>query len=324
MTVSIVIPLYNDAATIGAVLDGLAVQIAAPDFEVTVVDDGSTDNGPDLTKGRARLLQQANAGPAAARNNGAQHARGDVVLFLDSDCVPSPHWVARMVGALENGFDGVMGTLIAANDGVVPRLVQLEIEDRYRAMSAATNGVDFIAAPSCGFRRQAFLDLGGFNETLRQAEDVEMAYRFTAAGHRIAFVPNAPVAHAHQTTWNEFLRVKYRRAVGRLEVFALFPQKRRHDTWTPLALKLQFVAIALAVPALFFGLFAWQFAFAALSLVLAAIALGWPLVLAAAQREAPLIGFWRGLGVGATFVVMRSLIILLALARVKLGGVLQK
>lgn len=319
-TTTVVIPLYNDAASIGKVLDALGDQTDAPPFEVIVVDDGSTDQGPDLVQGRAALIRQANAGPAAARNSGASQARGDYVLFLDADCTPSSHWVSRMTAAmLGTGFDGVMGTLTAANDGVVPRLVQLEVEDRYRSMARARDGVDFIAAPSCGFKRSVFLGLGGFNESLRQAEDVEMGYRFTEAGHRIAFVSDAPVAHEHQATWDEFIRTKYRRAVGRLRVFALFPQKRRHDSWTPMTLKLQFASIALSVSALAIGLINWHFALVGLGLVLAAILLGWPLVLATARRQTSLIGFPKGLCVGAAFVVIRSLMILFAILRVKLG-----
>ncbi len=318
-TTSVVIPLYNDAASIGSVLDALEKQTDAPPFEVIVVDDGSTDGGPELVRTRATLIRQTNAGPAAARNRGAGRAQGDYLLFLDADCTPSSHWVARMTRALAGrGFDGVMGTLTAANDGVVPRLVQLEVEDRYRSMARARDGVDFIAAPSCGFNRGVFLALGGFNESLRQAEDVEMGYRFTEAGHRIAFVADAPVAHQHQSTWEEFIRTKYRRAIGRLRVFALFPQKRRHDSWTPFALKLQFAAIALAVCALPLGLVVPPAALLGLGLILAAVLLGWPLVLATARRQASLIGFPRGMGVGAAFVVIRSLVILVAMLRARL------
>lgn len=318
-TTTVVIPLYNDGGSIGKVLDALEVQADAPPFEVIVVDDGSTDRGSELIEGRGTLIRQANAGPAAARNRGASQALGDYLLFLDADCTPSSHWVSRMTAAmLGTGFDGVMGTLTAANDGVVPRLVQLEVEDRYRSMARARDGVDFIAAPSCGFKRTVFLGLGGFNETLRQAEDVEMGYRFTEGGHKIAFVADAPVAHEHQATWAEFIRTKYRRAAGRLRVFALFPQKRRHDSWTPLTLKLQFAAISLSVPALAIGLISWPFALAGLGLILAAILLGWPLVLATARRQASLIGFPKGLCVGAAFVIIRSLVILFAMLRAKL------
>ena len=320
--VSVVIPLFNDADTIGVVLNALSQQSGAPPFEVIVVDDGSTDGGPEVVGTRARLVQQANAGPAAARNNGARAARGHLVLFLDSDCTPPDNWVAAMAAAIsDTGFDGVMGTLRAANDGVVPRLVQLEIEDRYRGMAATQNGVDFIAAPSCGFVREVFLALGGFDERLRQAEDVEIAYRLTAQGHRIAFVGTAPVAHAHQTTWHEFIATKYRRAVGRLKVFDLYPEKRRKDSWTPLTLKVQFAAVAIAVPLFAIGLFGVPLALSpATGLVLAAIGFGWPLVISTARREASLIGLLPGIMVGAGFVVVRSLVILVAMMRMKLAS----
>lgn len=316
--VSVVLPLYNDGPTIGAVLDALALQASAPDFEVIVVDDGSTDDGPErAVQGGARLIRQRNAGPAAARNRGAHEAGGQVILFLDSDCVPPPNWVAAMADAIDGErFQGVMGTLAAANDGVVPRLVQIEVEDRYRGMAAAPDGVDFIAAPSCGFLREVFLRLGGFDERLRQAEDVEMAYRFTEAGHRIGFVDSAPVAHAHQTTWSEFTCTKYRRAVGRLRVFALHPGKRRHDSWTPMTLKIQFAAIAAAMPLLLLGLLGLESAgLVGTILLVAGLLLGWPIVWATAKRQRPLIGIAGGLAVGVTFVLVRSLVILAALLR---------
>lgn len=318
--VSVVIPLYNDAATIGAVLDGLAAQAGAPPFEVIVVDDGSSDGGGGLVGARARVIRQPNAGPAAARNQGARDATGEIVLFLDADCVPPPNWVADMVHALATGrFDAVMGTIGMANDGIVPRLVQSEIDDRYRGMAVATGGVDFIAAPACGFRRDVFLALGGFDERLRHAEDVEIAYRVTAAGHRIAFVDTAPAAHAHQTTWGQFIATKFRRAVGRFTVFRLFPGKRRHDTWTPMPLKLQFAATALAVPLALLGL-VWQpwLLAATAALVVVTVLLGWPLVRETGRGLSDLTGLPGGLVIGAFYVVLRSLIILAALAAMKL------
>ena len=318
--ISVIIPLYNGADTIAGVLAALAGQTTARQFEIIVVDDQSNDGGDRLVRPPVRLLHQQNAGPAAARNHGARQANGDLLLFLDSDCTPTPNWVEDMARAIEtSGFDAVMGTLIAANDGVVPRLVQLEVEDRYRGMAAASDGVDFIAAPSCGVKRDVFTQLGGFDERLRQAEDVEFAYRLTAAGHKIAFVQTAPVAHAHQTTWRAFLKTKYVRAAGRLRVFRLFPQKRRQDTWTPLSFKLQFAAVALSVPALLLALVLGGVWWAILvALIMAAILLGAPLVLATARRQRDLIGFVPGLFVGAGFVLIRSAIILAAMLRSKL------
>lgn len=315
--VSVVLPLYNDAGSIGAVLAALQRQVTARAFEVIVIDDGSRDAGPQVARAAgARVVTQANAGPAAARNRGAQEARGQIVLFLDSDCEPPPNWVEAMAGAMDDPrFDAVMGTIRAANDGVVPRIVQAEVDERYQGMRAARDGVDFIAAPSCGFRRAVFLRLGGFDRRLRQAEDVEIAYRTRAAGHRIAFVEAAPVAHHHQTGWAEFLSVKLRRARGRMEVFRLFPDKQRHDSWTPLSLKLQFGFAALSLPALLIAPWApWPLVVCLLALLGA----GSRSALATARQLASRTGWLRAVLAGYAYVVARAYAILLAVAQVKL------
>ncbi|EEW24164.1 glycosyltransferase [Rhodobacter ferrooxidans] len=322
--VSVILPLFDDAASIGAVLAGLRAQVTARRVEIIVVDDGSRDAGPQIARDMgARVITQSNAGPAAARNRGAQAAGGAVVLFLDSDCVPPPNWVEAMASVFDTkGFDAVMGTICAANDGVVPRIVQAEVDERYAGMRIASTGVDFIAAPACGFRRQVFLALGGFDVRLRQAEDVEIAYRITTAGHRIGFVDTAAVAHHHQTGWAEFLRVKLRRARGRMEVFRLYPAKRRHDNWTPLRLKLQFGCAAISLPMLLVAL-ALAPRTGGLALGLPLLCLGgllWagvPSIRAIAHRIAPRSGWGVGLLVGAAYVLARAYVILLAVVQTK-------
>jgi len=321
--VSVVLPLYQDAETIGATLRGLAAQAGGPAFEVVVIDDGSTDEGPAIAAGLgARVVRQENRGPAAARNAGAGLARGAIVLFLDSDCAPPPDWVARMTAPFADPAVGaVMGTIRAANDGVVPTLVQIEIDERYASMRAARGGVDFIAAPACGFRRARFLALGGFDERLRYAEDVEIGYRFSRAGsgHRIAFVDAAPAAHRHQEAWGEFLRTKFHRAIGRAAVFDLHPGKRRRDDWTPLSLKAQFVLALLVPPALVTALL-WPAALAvALAAAAGVVAAGWPLVGAAACRLRPRTGAAVGALVGVLYLFARAWIIAAAIARLKLS-----
>lgn len=315
--ISVILPLYNDAESIGLVLRALKAQITERSFEIIVVDDGSSDTGPQeaLDMG-VRLIRQANSGPAIARNHGAKAAQGKIVLFLDSDCEPPPNWLSAMAGALDDPrFDAVMGTIRAANDGVIPRIVQAEVEERYLGMRAAKDGVDFIAAPSCGFRRSVFLALGGFDGRLRQAEDVEIAYRTTSAGHRIAFVDAAPVAHHHQTGWIEFLAVKLRRARGRMEVFRLFPEKRRHDSWTPLSLKLQFGFAALSLPALLTLPFTpWVF----LTCLLALLVVGARSSFATARKLVTITGWPAALLAGFAYIGARAYVILLAVAQVKL------
>src|SRR3954469_13702264 len=100
-SVSVVIPAYNAERTIGAVLDALAAQDPRP-LEVIVVDDRSTDATRSIAEAHGvRVVATDHAGYAGgARNRGWEEARGDVVVFLDSDVVPNPGWGAGLQRAL--------------------------------------------------------------------------------------------------------------------------------------------------------------------------------------------------------------------------------
>ncbi|HKQ99575.1 MAG TPA: glycosyltransferase family 2 protein [Pyrinomonadaceae bacterium] len=104
MKVSIVIPLYNKAPYVRRALDSIAAQTFS-DFEVIVVDDGSTDEGPQIVKeygdARVRLITQANAGPGPARNAGIALAQGELTAFLDADDEWMPEYLSESVSALE-------------------------------------------------------------------------------------------------------------------------------------------------------------------------------------------------------------------------------
>lgn len=97
--ISVVIPLYNKAATIVKTIDSVLAQTVA-DWELIVVDDGSTDAGPELVRAytdfRVRLVKQANAGVSAARNKGAELAASDMVAFLDADDYWDPAHLANL------------------------------------------------------------------------------------------------------------------------------------------------------------------------------------------------------------------------------------
>ena len=109
-TLSVIIPLYQAEATIDRAIDSVLAQTLRP-LEIIVVDDGSTDAGPDRVRARADprivLIAQANAGCGAARNAGLAAARGDFVAFLDADDEWLPRFLERAVHALER-FPGVL------------------------------------------------------------------------------------------------------------------------------------------------------------------------------------------------------------------------
>jgi glycosyltransferase involved in cell wall biosynthesis len=239
--VSVVIPVYNGAATLLAGLRALRRQTYPLD-EVIVVDDGSTDSSGDIARGfGVRVISQSNAGPAAARNRGAAVAQGDILLFTDADCVPAPDWAERMITAFTGpGVVGVKGVYRTRQRGLVARFVQAEYEDRYDRMRVLAT-IDFVDTYSAGYRRDIFLASGGFDVSFPTAsvEDQEFSFRLAEAGHRLAFVPDAQVFHIHDRTLGEYVRRKFWIGYWKVRVMREHPGKLVRDSHTPQVLKLQ-------------------------------------------------------------------------------------
>jgi glycosyltransferase involved in cell wall biosynthesis len=188
----VVIPARDAAATIGGTLAALVAQ--QPD-EVIVVDDGSRDataavaeRSPVVT----RVVRGAGAGPGAARNAGAALATGDVLAFLDADCVPQPGWLRAGVRALSEA-DLVQGRTTPPPDAPLGPF------DRTLWVVAPWG---LFETANLFVRRDLFERLGGFEPWLSPArgkelaEDVWFGWRAVRAGARTAFCDEALVHHA--------------------------------------------------------------------------------------------------------------------------------
>jgi glycosyltransferase involved in cell wall biosynthesis len=154
-SISIVIPTYNGGKRIATCLTALLREIRDRDAEILVVDDGSTDDTAEVVGrfSKVRLIGQKNAGPAAARNHGAQEARGELLLFTDDDCEPAPGWLDYMLGPFDDPeVIGVKGAYRTRQRPLMARFVQAEYEDRHRLM-ARFRDIDFIDTYSAAFRR---------------------------------------------------------------------------------------------------------------------------------------------------------------------------
>lgn len=260
LDVSVVVPTYNNARKLPACLDALLQQDLSPDcYEILVVDDGSSDDTLHVLNSYAskapnlRYLHQPNAGPAAARNQGARKARGRVLMFTDDDCVVQPDWIRQMrcpIVQSEGLVVGVKGAYRTRQTSPVARFAQREFEDRYRKLLTSEH-IDFVDTYSAAFDRQVFLSLGGFDTSFRTAnnEDTEFSYRMAEAGYRMAFNPEAIVYHTHPDTLVKYLKVKFSRAYWRMVVYRSFPDKMRSDSYTPQLLKVQIAMVFLSIVA---------------------------------------------------------------------------
>jgi glycosyltransferase involved in cell wall biosynthesis len=240
---SIIIPTFNGALRIGSCLDALLQHIAVREVEILVINDGSSDNTADVVRRypTVLLINQANAGPAAARNRGAMESRGRVLIFTDDDCIVTPHWLTSMLAPFaELEVVAVKGAYRTRQKSLIARFVQMEYEDRYRRMNAA-DSIDFVDTYSAAFRRERFFEMNGYDTAfpVACAEDVELSYRMSNAGWKMKFASDAIVYHTHPDTLRAYLAKKYKFAFWRVKAVRKNPRKGIKDSHTPQLMKLQ-------------------------------------------------------------------------------------
>jgi len=225
---SVVVPTYNRRAGLERLLLALAEQtFAADQFEVIVVNDGSLDGTERLlaaleTPYRLRVVDQTNAGPAAARNVGVRRAEGRLIVFLDDDVVPVPELLAAHVEAHGDADDlVVVGPMSPPTDA--PRSVWVRWEERQllKQYDAMERGA-YPCTPrqfytgNASVARARLLAAGGFDARFKRAEDVELAFRLWALGARFLFEPAADVLHYASRSFRSWMRTPYQ--YGRYDV----------------------------------------------------------------------------------------------------------
>jgi cellulose synthase/poly-beta-1,6-N-acetylglucosamine synthase-like glycosyltransferase len=244
---SVIIPTFNRSARIGYCLEALRRQKGAAAFEVIVVDDGSTDATLAVLRGfpEVRVISQSNAGPAVARNRGVQAATGEIVVFTDDDCEPFPDWLAEMLKPFDDPkVVGAKGVYRTRQSELIARFVQIEYQDRYCLMKRQAQ-IDFIDTYSAAFRRDRFIESGGYDTSFPVAcsEDSDLSYRMAARGWKMVFVPTAIVWHQHPATLASYLRRKVKFAFWRMSAVRNNPTKAVRDSHTPQLMKLQMLLL---------------------------------------------------------------------------------
>jgi glycosyltransferase involved in cell wall biosynthesis len=205
--VSIIVCSYNGAKTLEPCLKSLG-QIDYPNYEIILIDDGSTDNTREIAARfpDVRYVYQTNHGLSHARNHGAAIAKGEIFAYTDSDCMADPDWLYYLISTLLSGdYAGVGGPNVSP-----------PAQNWVQACVAAAPGgpshvllTDTVAEhiPGCNMAwyRWAFENVGGFDPEYHKAgDDVDFCWRVQQSGHAIAFSPTAVVWHYRRFTLRAF------------------------------------------------------------------------------------------------------------------------
>jgi GT2 family glycosyltransferase len=221
---SVILCSRNGARTIEETLRRLD-RLDYPNYEVIVVNDGSTDATPEIAARfpQFRLISVPNGGLSQARNLGMEAAKGEFLAYIDDDAYPDPHWLSHLAHTyLTGGYAAVGGPNIPPpNDGVVAACVGRSPGGPMHVMLTDTEAEHI---PGCNFsvRRECLAEIGGFDPRFRIAgDDVDVCWRLLDKGWQIGFHPAAMVWHHCRNTVKGYW--KQQKNYGKAE--ALLEQK---------------------------------------------------------------------------------------------------
>lgn len=203
--VSFIVPAFNAQDSLPDTIASIRAE-APTGSELIVVDDGSTDQTVEVARELADrvLVRPCQGGAARARNDGAQVARGDILVFVDSDVIVGPGAIPGLVAQIEAGADAVFGAyqpMVAPDIRNAPTTYK-NLLHHYTHLEGAGEASTFWSGFG-GVRRSAFAAVGGFDPKVTTAadiEDIHLGYRLKKAGFRIVLDPTLQVGHRKRYT----------------------------------------------------------------------------------------------------------------------------
>jgi glycosyltransferase involved in cell wall biosynthesis len=218
---SVIIPAYNNQQEVNDSVLSVLAQKTEKSYEVIVVDNGSQES---ITIDRFRefpqvsLLIEKEPGSYAARNHGAMHSRGDILVFLDSGCIANPDWLAQGLHFVQHNPDIIMGGKVE-----ICELSTYTMVSRYDYLTAFPQNkyieeFHFSGAGNLFVERQTFKRLGGFNSQFYSGGDRELGLRAKKLGIPVKFCKNAIVCHQARSTFSQLFKKSKRIITGLLQL----------------------------------------------------------------------------------------------------------
>lgn len=213
---SFIIPVYNRPQEILELLESMTKMDYDDEFEIVIVEDGSTETSEAIVKSFSKQLHinyyfKPNSGPGPSRNYGMQKAKGDYFIILDSDVLMPSNYLKTVDSFLSKNYYDCFGGADAALDSFTP--IQLAIN--FTMTSLLTTGgirgnknqVGKFEPRSfnMGISKKAFETTNGFDR-IHPGEDPDLSARIRKAGMETAFIPNAAVYHKRRISWKNFFK----------------------------------------------------------------------------------------------------------------------
>jgi glycosyltransferase involved in cell wall biosynthesis len=195
---SVVIPAYNSGETIARCINSILRQGSAPDAELIVVDDASSDNTVSVAKalGAKVIGMPARGGPSKARNAGAKAASGDILIFVDSDVLFFEDTFLKIKALLKEDRG-----LCAFSCNLDPQCEMKDAPSRYKHLYMCYSLIKqptpcvWVFTSTFVIKKVSFENVGGFNENLSAQEDELLGRELLKKGCRITFAKDIPVRH---------------------------------------------------------------------------------------------------------------------------------
>jgi glycosyltransferase involved in cell wall biosynthesis len=210
---SVIIPAKNEEKYIKKCLESLrnAIRTAKIEADLILVDNGSKDSTREVASSMGcQIIKMPNGNISRLRNMGARKARGDILAFLDADCVVDENWILYCIEAFKNDSIGVVGTR------AVPDLSKSTwVENAWYTLMSGSIRPDFpdwIGTSNFFIRKRDFQNVGGFNEKLETAEDVNLCYEIRRANKLVFLEKRIDTIHLREskTLWELFKREFWR------------------------------------------------------------------------------------------------------------------
>jgi len=252
--ITVIIPTRDRRDEIKECLDYVFSQnYPADKIEVIVVDDGSIDDTLEVLKNYPCqvITHKESKGQAFCRNLGVKRAKGDIVAFLDSDCMADKDWLKELVPYFQWSPLGAVGGYVA---GYFEKLSLDRYEEAFSSLNMGNRflyGADdrsTFYVPSCNFlvRKKVFLETGGFTEGMKVGEDVDFCWRMRALGYPLLYAPLGSVKHKHRN--NLYQMLKRRAEYGTSEAILYTSRSgKRKSFYIPAFAALTYFLLALSI-----------------------------------------------------------------------------